>query len=106
MTDRLASLRASPASQTTKPATVAGCTHLLTSALGIDLRLAGVSIVPGRITFAVSPASLFSSATVLIRETMAAFEALYAPTPALGSSAARLPIAMIRPAPVWRKGGT
>jgi hypothetical protein len=48
-------------------------------------------MVPGRITFAVIPASLFSSATVFISDTSAAFDALYAPdlrAGILGSAAA------------------
>src|SRR5208282_943350 len=96
---------ASLASQVIKLATAAGLTHLETSAFGIVLRLAGVSMVPGKITFAVRPASLFSSAAVLIRDTIAAFEALYAPTPAPGSNAARLPIAINRPLAVCRSNG-
>ncbi len=67
------------------------------SAPGMATRFAGVSMVPGRITFAVMPASLFSSATVRISDTSAAFDALYAPTPAPGASAARLPMATMRP---------
>src|SRR5438128_12591268 len=97
------SLPASPASHVIKLATVAGRTHLEKSAFGIALRFVGVSIVPGKITLAVSLASLFSRATVLIRETMAALEALYAPTPAPGSSAARLSIAIVRPLPASRR---
>ena len=58
-----------------------------------------------RIVFAVMPASLFSRAAVLISETIAALDALYAPTPGPGSSAARLPIATRRPSPVWRRAG-
>src|SRR6266702_8859454 len=54
----------SSASHSAKSATSPGLTHLEKSALGMDLRFTGVSIVPGKITFAVSPASLFSSATV------------------------------------------
>jgi hypothetical protein len=42
-------------------ATEAGCTHVDVSAPGISLRLAGVSMVPGRMTLAVMLASLFSS---------------------------------------------
>ena len=67
---------------------------------------AGVSIVPGRMTLARTSASLFSAATVLICDTMAAFDALYAPTPTPGSTAARLPMAMIRPFPAWRSAGS
>jgi len=62
---------ASPASHTIRLATEAGCTHVDVSAPGMSLRLAGVSMVPGRITLAVMPASLFSSATVRISETSA-----------------------------------
>src|SRR5437667_693448 len=105
ITAPLMALPASPASHVIKLATVAGRTHLEKSAFGIALRFVGVSIVPGKITLAVSPASLFSRATVLIRETMAALEALYAPTPAPGSSAARLPIAIMRPVPACRSAG-
>ena len=97
------SLPASLASHVIRLATVEGRTHFEKSAFGIDLRFPGVSIVPGKITLAVSPASLFSSAAVLIRETIAALEALYAPTPTPGSSAARLPIAIMRPLPGCRR---
>src|SRR5215469_13284589 len=38
------------------------------------LAIAAVSMVPGRITFAVIPTSPFSTATVFIRETIAALE--------------------------------
>src|SRR5271157_3438587 len=82
------SLPASPTNQVIKLATVEGRTHFEKSAFGMDLRFAGVSIVPGKITLAVSPASLFSRATVFIRETMAALEALYAP-PRLRAQAPR-----------------
>src|SRR5208283_977857 len=99
------SLPASLASQVIRLATVGGRTHFEKSAFGMDLRFVGVSIVPGKMTFVVNPAALFSNATVLIRETMAALEALYAPTPAPGSSAARLPIAIMRPLPVCRRAG-
>ncbi len=52
------SLPASPASHAIRLATEAGCTHCETSAPGIACRLVGVCIVPGRIAFAVTPASL------------------------------------------------
>src|SRR6267154_703557 len=51
-------------SDNTNSATSFGRTHLEKSASGMNFRFAGVSIVPGRITFAVNPASLFSRATV------------------------------------------
>src|SRR5262249_2059719 len=86
-------------------ATVEGRTHFEKSAFGMALRFAGVSMVPGKIVFAVKPASLFSKATVFISETIAAFDALYAPITAPGSTAARLPTAMMRPSPVARKAG-
>ena len=57
----------SSASNNARSATAPGCTHFDGSAAGIALRFAGVSIVPGKIRFAVSPASLFSSATVRTR---------------------------------------
>src|ERR1700722_711681 len=70
------SFPAPPASHTIRLATDAGCTHVEVSAPDMALRLAGVSIVPGRITFAVMPACLFSSATVRISDTSAALDAL------------------------------
>src|SRR5437763_4002081 len=105
ITAPLISLPASLANQTMRLAIEDGWIHLEKSELGIALRLAGVSIVPGRIALARSPASLFSRAAVLISETIAALDALYAPTAGPGSSAARLPIATRRPSPVWRRGG-
>src|SRR5690242_12444863 len=70
------SFPASPASHTIRLATEAGRTHCDVSAPGMALRLAGVSMVPGRMTLAVMPASLFSSATVFMSEENAAFDAL------------------------------
>src|SRR5256885_16480562 len=105
ITAPLISLPASLANQTMRLAIEDGWIHLEKSELGIALRLAGVSIVPGRIALARSPASLFSRAAVLISETIAALDALYAPTPGPGSSAARLPIATRRPSPLWRRAG-
>src|ERR1051326_544850 len=105
MTAPLLSFAGSLASHTIRLATFAGWTHFEKSDPGMAARFAVVSMVPGRITFAVTPASRFSAATVLARETIAAFEALYAPTPAPGSTAARLPIAMIRPRPLLLSAG-
>src|SRR6266403_2802516 len=93
----------SSASHRTRSATSLGFTHFEKSALGMALRFAGVSIVPGRTTFAVSPAALFSSATVRIRLTNADLNVTYAPRPACGSTAARLPIATMRPEPDFRR---
>jgi hypothetical protein len=70
------SFPASPASHTIRLATEVGCTHCDVSAPGISLRLARVSMVPGRMIFAVMPATLFSMATVRISKTNAAFDAL------------------------------
>ena len=58
---------ASPASHVIRLAIEFGRTHLEKSAFGMAFRLAGVSMVPGKITFAVRPQSLFSSAAVLIK---------------------------------------
>src|SRR5229473_1683640 len=80
-------------------------THLDGSAAGIDLRFAGVSIVPGKIRFAVSPASLFSSATVRTSVASADLNVTYAPRPACGSTAVKLPIATMRPFPDFRRLG-
>src|SRR5581483_2552191 len=96
---------AEPASQRISEAIEAGCTQVRVSACGMALRFAGVSMVPGRIAFAVIPRSLFSAATVRINETNAAFEALYAATIGPGLSAARLAIAMILPLPACRMCG-
>src|SRR5213080_3842569 len=85
---------------TSKAATCAGCTHLAGSAAGMAVRFLGVSMVPGRITFAEIP--LFSSATVRIKDTKAAFDAEYAPIDATGSAAIRLPIARMTPEPCER----
>src|SRR5215467_11974543 len=105
MTAPLMSFAASLANHTVRLATFAGWTHFEKSDPGMAARLAVVSMVPGKTTFAVTPASRFSAATVLTRETIAAFDALYAPTPAPGSTAARLPIAIIRPRPLLLKAG-
>src|SRR5437867_321531 len=99
------SLPASPASHVIKLATVAGRTQLEKSAFGIALRFVGVSIVPGKITLAVTPASLYSRALVLRRDPMAAREALYAPALAPGARAARLQIEISRAAPGCRSAG-
>jgi hypothetical protein len=53
-----------------------GDTHWERSAPGSERRLAGVSMVPGRITLAVIPSLRFSSAAVFTSEIRAAFEAL------------------------------
>jgi hypothetical protein len=62
-------------------------------------RFAGVSIVPGSTVSAETLRSLFSSAMVRTNATSAAFEALYAPTMAPGSTACRLATTRIRPPP-------
>src|SRR5205814_2884350 len=95
----------SSASHRTRSATSAGCTHFEKSARGMDFRFVGVSIVPGKTTFAVIPLSLFSSATVRTRVVSADLNVTYAPSPACGSTAARLPIAMARPFPDFRRCG-
>src|SRR5438270_2201704 len=92
------SVAESPASQTIRLATEAGCTHCETSAPGMALRLAGGSIVPARMTLAVMPASLYSRATVRISDTSAALDALLARTVGPGISVSRLSLAMMRPA--------
>src|SRR5438045_4788372 len=53
------SFPASLTSHTIKLATDAGCTHCEVLAPGMALRFAGVSIVPGKMTFAVIPTALF-----------------------------------------------
>src|SRR6266581_9032306 len=88
-----------------RSATAPGCTHFDGSAEGIALRFAGVYIVPGKIRFAVSPASLFSSATVRTRVASADLKVTYAPRPACGSTAVKLPIATMRPFPDFRSWG-
>src|SRR5437763_1547803 len=74
-------------------------TQFARSAAEAQPRLPGVSMVPGKTLFAVTPRSLFSSATVRIDETSAAFDALYAPAIGAGSTPCRLATAMIRPLP-------
>src|SRR5574341_515326 len=87
----------SEASQSARLATLAGGTHFEKSAEGEAVRLAGVSMVPGRMTLAVIPSSFPSNATVRISDTSAAFEAQYADRYALGSTAERAPMVITRP---------
>ena len=67
------------------------------SEFGMNLRFAGVSMVPGRTTLAVIPAAFVSNASVRTRDTNAAFDAEYAASVGWGSTAVRLPIATIAP---------
>jgi hypothetical protein len=70
------------------------------------LRFSGVSMAPGKTTFAVKPASLFSSATVRTNIARAALNVMYASSRGCGQNAVRLPTATIRPFPDSRKCGT
>src|SRR5215472_10689365 len=88
---------ASEARNRASAATHSGWTHFSGSAPGIEPRLALVFIVAGRTELAVMSKSLFSKAAVWMRETSAAFEALYALRLAAGTAAWRLAIAIIRP---------
>jgi len=62
----------------------------------MDLRFAGVSIVPGKTTFAVSPVLVFEAATVRTSITRADLKP-HTHESGVRLDAARLPIAMMRP---------
>jgi hypothetical protein len=72
-------------------------THFSKSALGIEARLAGVSITLGRIALQRIPSFLYSAATACANAITAAFDAMYPAAPLNGWTAARVPTHTIEP---------
>src|SRR5437763_1533090 len=78
-------------------ASSAGVGHFEKSASGIDLRLAAESMIDGSTALTRMPSPVTSAARLCVIIATAAFDALYATMPAVGTTATRAATLTMRP---------